>query len=318
MTAQITDVTPTTVPFEVPATSVVGTVSVTTPGGTTTSSGGLGFRTGIDTILDDVTVAASDGVLPNDLTVHFHSTEPFPNPQFECMLDGGPFARSCDAGVVFYDDLAPGMHSLQITARAEGWTDWPPLVVPFEIVNSDTSPPHTTLLGGPRGSINTRSATFTFSSEPGATFECSEDIPGLWVPCTSPYTRTGLADGQHFFAARAKDAARNVDPNPAGTSYTVDTTPPETWAWSIVPPAGHYDDHEQERHVRRPGVQSVDVPVQPRRRTVHRMRSCDVHRSRHRSSHVPGSCRRSGRERGPHAGDEDMDDHMNALAALVG
>ncbi len=238
VTAQITDVTPTTVTFEVPATSVVGTVSVTTPGGTTTTSGGLGFRTGIDTILDDVVVAASDGVLPNDLTVHFHSTEPFPNPQFECILDGGPFARSCDAGVVFYDDLAPGMHSLQITARAEGWTDYPPLVVPFEIVNSDTSPPHTTLLGGPRGYINTQSATFTFSSEPGASFECSEDIPGLWVPCTSPYTRTGIAEGAHFFAVRAKDAAQNVDPNPAGTSYIVKTTPPETWAWPLVPPPG--------------------------------------------------------------------------------
>ena len=239
VTAQITDVTPAAITFVVPATtSLVGTVSVTTPGGTTTSSGGLGFRAGIETILDDVKVAASEGVLPNDLTVHFHSTEPFPNPQFECILDGAPFASSCDAGVVFYNDLAPGMHSLQITARADGWIDPTPLVVPFEIVNSDTSPPKTTLLGGPRGYINTDSATFTFSSEAGATFECSGDIHGLWVPCTSPYMRTGTADGLHFFAVRAKDAAQNVDPTPVRTSYTVDTTPPETWAWSVVPSPG--------------------------------------------------------------------------------
>jgi hypothetical protein len=238
VSAQITGVTATTVTFVVPDSSEIGTVSVTTPGGTTTTSGGLGFRTGIETILDDATVGANDGVLQNDLTIHFHSTEPFPNAQFECILDGGPFASSCDAGVVFYNDLAPGTHSVQITARADGWTDWPPLVVPIKIVNSDTTPPNTTLLSGPHWYTNTHSATFTFSSEAGATFECSGDIHGLWVPCTSPYTRNGIAEGTHTFLVRAKDVAQNVDPTPAGTFYTVDTTPPETWILSAVPPVG--------------------------------------------------------------------------------
>ena len=52
-----------------------------------------------------------------------------------------------------------------------------------------------------------------------------------------------------------------------------------------------------------------------RRRAVHGMpSSADVYRSRHRNSHIPGSCGRPGRERGPHARDEDMDNHMNAIA----
>lgn len=238
VSAMISNVTPGTITFVVPdVTFLVGNVSVTTPGGTVHSR--VGFTAGIDTILDSVTVsAANGGGLLNDVAVRFHSTEPFPFAQFECHLDEGPFASSCDAGAAFYNDLAPGPHSLKITARSGGWRDFSPLVVTFTVVNADTTPPQTTLLSGPQGFINSATATFTFSSEAGATFECQLDPPSLWGPCASPHTRTALAQGFHLFDVRAKDAALNVDPTPVRTSFTVDTIAPDTVLFSLVPAPG--------------------------------------------------------------------------------
>lgn len=52
----------------------------------------------------------------------------------------------------------------------------------------DTTPPNTTITGGPDGSTNDNTPTFTFtSSEAGSTFECS--IGGGFVPCTSQIGR---------------------------------------------------------------------------------------------------------------------------------
>ena len=70
--------------------------------------------------------------------------------------------------------------------------------------------------------------TFTFSSPETAThFECRIDT-GAFVPCTSPYTPTGLPAGTHTFQVRAIDAAGNVGPASAGRSFTITAvTPPK-------------------------------------------------------------------------------------------
>jgi hypothetical protein len=95
---------------------------------------------------------------------------------------------------------------------------------------ADATPPQTSIDSGPSGAIADATPTWTFSSEPGATFECRMD-GGTFAPCTSPFTPPApLADGQHTFRVRAVDnsPAQNVDPTPATRTVTVDTTRPQT------------------------------------------------------------------------------------------
>jgi hypothetical protein len=75
----------------------------------------------------------------------------------------------------------------------------------------DQTPPETTIVAGPSGTVRDRTPTFTFaSSEAGSTFTCSLD-GGPFVPCASPYTVPRLGAGRHTFAVRASDAAGNVE-----------------------------------------------------------------------------------------------------------
>ena len=95
----------------------------------------------------------------------------------------------------------------------------------------DTTPPQTTITGGPSGTIGTDTASFSFSSsELGSSFECRLDGEP-WAGCSSPKPEAGLADGSHSFEARATDGAGNTDASPASRSFTVDTSPP-TVAWT--------------------------------------------------------------------------------------
>jgi len=90
----------------------------------------------------------------------------------------------------------------------------------------DTTPPETTITSGPSGTVDSDSATFTFtSSEAGSTFVCQLDAEDA-EPCTSPGTYTGLADGEHTFSVRATDPAGNTDPTSAARAWTVDTSVP--------------------------------------------------------------------------------------------
>lgn len=92
----------------------------------------------------------------------------------------------------------------------------------------DTTPPETTIDGGPPPLTNVPSAAFTFSSsEPeGSTFRCTLD--GATASCSSPTRLPGLGDGPHDFAVAATDKAGNADPTPATRTFTVDTQAPET------------------------------------------------------------------------------------------
>jgi hypothetical protein len=89
------------------------------------------------------------------------------------------------------------------------------------VLHIDTTPPDTLLSSGPSGTTSSTTAAFDFSaSEPGSTFECSQDGAGF-VPCSSPSSLNGLALGSHAFAVRATDAAGNADGTPASRSWTI-------------------------------------------------------------------------------------------------
>lgn len=86
--------------------------------------------------------------------------------------------------------------------------------------------PDTKIKKGPTGTVASTTATFAFKAKPqkGATFKCRMDT-GKWKRCASPTTYSGLGQGGHMFAVRAK-ANGAQDKTPATRAFTVDTVPP--------------------------------------------------------------------------------------------
>ena len=84
--------------------------------------------------------------------------------------------------------------------------------------------------------VEKSTATATFSSEAGATFECNMDAAG-YSACQSPTSWADLAPGNHSLAIRATDLSGNPDTSPAemtfmvekqGAGAPVDRRPPKT------------------------------------------------------------------------------------------
>ena len=138
---------------------------------------------------------------------------------FECKLDEGAY-EVCSSPKA-YPGLDDGAHHFRVRAidRA-GNTDPSPVSRKWTV---DTNPPETAIESGPPHVSHKGTATFTVSSEAGATFECRLDEHG-WGECGQV---SGLSDGKHVMRARAKDRAGNVDPTPASWSWRIDL-PPET------------------------------------------------------------------------------------------
>jgi hypothetical protein len=130
---------------------------------------------------------------------------------------------------------ADGPHRLEVYAAEGQWRDHLPAVHAWTV---DTAAP-TTRLGTVTASGHDLYATF--ESEAGAKTECRllrGPVAPPWGPCTSPYVRDGLEDGDYDVEVRSTDAADNVgSPVRSGTvrvgttpvdSTPVDSTPPDT------------------------------------------------------------------------------------------
>ncbi|HEY3806429.1 MAG TPA: LamG-like jellyroll fold domain-containing protein [Kofleriaceae bacterium] len=141
---------------------------------------------------------------------------------FQCSLDGAAFA-ACTSPFTT-PTLAQGSHTFEVRVTdAVGNVDPTPATRTWIV---DLTPPDTTIVSGPTGTVPVASASFTFSSsESNSTFSCSLDgVPA--AACTSPFNVENLAQGAHTFTVVATDAAGNVDPTPATRSWTVDTIAP--------------------------------------------------------------------------------------------
>jgi DNA-directed RNA polymerase specialized sigma24 family protein len=138
---------------------------------------------------------------------------------FECKLDDGHYG-ACSSPKA-YPGLDDGAHRFRVRAvdRA-GNADPSPASRNWTV---DTNPPETAIENGPPHVSHKDTATFSVSSESGATFECRLDNH-RWGECGQV---SGLSDGKHVMRSRAKDRAGNVDPTPASWSWRVDL-PPET------------------------------------------------------------------------------------------
>lgn len=102
-------------------------------------------------------------------------------------------------------------------------TPYVPLFAAKAGTGGDSTPPATTLGGGPvNGAIVTStSAAFTIgSTEAGSRFACTLD--GSARACAGgAHTVSGLAPGTHVFRTTATDAAGNTDPTAATRTWTV-------------------------------------------------------------------------------------------------
>jgi hypothetical protein len=138
---------------------------------------------------------------------------------FACKLDGGKFVV-CSSPKT-YRSLGDGPHRFRVRAVDRAGNPDPSAATRKWTV--DTEPPETTIDSGPPAVSHKPTATFTLSSEAGASFECRLD-GHAWGGCGEI---AGLDDGRHVLRARARDRAQNVDPTPARYSWRVDL-PPQT------------------------------------------------------------------------------------------
>lgn len=143
--------------------------------------------------------------------------------KFECSVDGMP-AMACTSP--FSKKLTDGTHSFSVRATdGDGMSDDTPAEHLWSI---DTVAPTTTLTESPPAADNSTEVTFRFTSnEMNVSFECSLDN-GPFMICRSGDLVTGIGDGAHAYAVRAKDRAGNVDASPAIHAWNVDTSTPDT------------------------------------------------------------------------------------------
>ena len=95
-------------------------------------------------------------------------------------------------------------------------------------------------------------ALFVFSStEKGIRFVCALDGEPL-APCASPVEYAGLADGEHAFQVRARDAAGN-ESEPAAVTWLVvpdqSTFGDGAWSWFADPRAVHHQGAHRRTYV---------------------------------------------------------------------
>lgn len=152
---------------------------------------------------------------------------------FQCRLDSSDPAdwTGCSSPQTF-SALGDGAHVFEVRALNKPLNPDPvPAVRTFAVdAHPDLEPPETTIFDAPSGTISGDTVSFGFESSEEGGFECRFDSvnPAGWVPCDSPQTYSGLADGSHNFEVRAVDLAGNVDPTPAVAGFAIDTTSPET------------------------------------------------------------------------------------------
>ncbi len=205
-----------------------------TPGGgveltvRTSQASTWNFGVTLDATPPETTIDSGPSGPTNDASPSFGFSSDDPGASFECRLDSNQEAdfQPCSSPQA-YSSLTDGLHTFEVRATNTEGTDPTPASRSFTV---DTAPPETAIDSGPSGPTNQASPSFSFSSEPGTSFECRLDSAqeADFQPCSSPQSYSSLTDGSHSFEVRATDSVGNTDPTPASRSFTVDTAPPET------------------------------------------------------------------------------------------
>ena len=183
----------------------------------------------VDTTPPDTFITSGPSDPTNDPTGDFvFSTDS--GTSYECSVDGAAYAPCPDNFTTA--DLPDGDHTLDVRAIDDaGNVDPTPATYSWTV---DTTPPDTFITSGPSDPTSDPTGDFVFSTDSGTSYECSVD-GAAYAPCPDNFTTTDLPDGDHTLDVRAIDDAGNVDPTPATYSWTVDTTPPDTFITSGPP-----------------------------------------------------------------------------------
>jgi gliding motility-associated-like protein len=140
------------------------------------------------------------------------------------MADAGIRYEYTQTGGDMADRLHPAMSGYNKMA-----TVWFPVLDKLLNVQppaQDTEAPETNIATKPAANTNSKTATFTFTSnEQEVTYQVSMD-GAAFATVASPYTINNLADGAHTIKVRAVDQASNFDATPAEYTWTVDTQAP--------------------------------------------------------------------------------------------
>lgn len=165
----------------------------------------------------------------NSATLNFTLSEPTSTAQ--CMTDGVTWV-ACTSPISL-TNLQDGTPTVKVREVDAAGNVSPATTVSW---NVDTTPPSAppVISGAPSGVTSSRDLNATIAGDPGNTLECRLD-GGVWAPCTSPFTASGLADGGHLFEARQVDPVGNAGPA-ASVAWTVDTTPPGPPTLGTLPP----------------------------------------------------------------------------------
>ena len=150
----------------------------------------------------------------------------------ECRLRGEHFTP-CPAGTISYANLPEGLRLFQVRARDGTAPAGHVRAYSWEV---DLTPPVATIdapkLPNPSPDPT---ATFYFSADEDASFECSlapAGSPDDYEVCSTQKLYAGLADGEYVFRVRATDTVGHVG-DPVSYPFEVDSTlldrvPPET------------------------------------------------------------------------------------------
>ena len=179
----------------------------------------------VDTTPPDTSITGGPSGTVSSSAASFSVSATEAGSTFQCRLDGA--AWSACSSPMSYSGLADGTHTFDVRATdLAGNTDQTPATRTWTIntVVVDTTPPDTSITGGPSGTVSSSAASFSVSAtEAGSTFQCRLD-GAAWSACSSPMSYSGLADGTHTFDVRATDLAGNTDQTPATRTWTINTS----------------------------------------------------------------------------------------------
>jgi hypothetical protein len=148
----------------------------------------------------------------------------------ECSLVASGSSDSfstCSSPYAHGVSLADGDYVFKVRASDQLGNAGTAASFPFEL---DIVGPTASINGAPLTNDNTPDFTFSFNEaiQPGLT-QCSlvpEGSPDSFASCSSPYTSTTLADGDHVFKVRGTDVAGNVGPV-ASFDFAIDSGGPQ-------------------------------------------------------------------------------------------
>jgi len=183
------------------------------------------FATGVSERLTAPVLTGTPAAATADTSPTFEIA-PAPGSSLECSLSTADEDFQPCTSPVEYGEQPRGTYTFEVRASDAFGNASPTTEYEFSIG------PDVVIDSAPAAVSDDSTPEFAFSSEAGATFECSlTNGPASFQPCTSPHTYPEQVDGDYTFRVRVADADGNRGAT-ASHAFTLDTRPPDT-----TPPA---------------------------------------------------------------------------------